>query len=161
MSLQDDRIPYVRVRNPELRVGWIDFVGAIPWEWFVTLTFDPKRVFPVGRERAGREATRWCQSLAWMYRRPVGWLISPERGRSGQWHAHALLIGLPRDISDAAAPWESRNGKINLRRSYRGLGATLYATKETGPSGEVLLSDTLHLYLPGKQGTTVGRSVRF
>jgi hypothetical protein len=36
--------------------AWGEFFGRVPWEWFVTLTVDPKRRFPISRELVSREA---------------------------------------------------------------------------------------------------------
>ena len=116
----------VRVRGAALLVAWVDFLSCIPWEFFVTLTFDPKRVFPVDCTRAEREAFRWCGQVGYALRRPVGWLIALERHASGQWHAHVLLVGVPPDISALdvtgvslrreAGPREVRRNKT--RRSF-------------------------------------------
>ncbi len=46
----------VRVRGAVLLVAWVELLGHVRWDLFVTLTFDPKRVFPVGCTRAGKEA---------------------------------------------------------------------------------------------------------
>jgi hypothetical protein len=136
----------VRVRGAMLRLAWVEFLGRIPWDLFVTLTFDEKRVFPVGRIRAGREAFRWCGHVGWALRRPVAWLIALERGASGQWHAHVLLVGVPHDISALATMWELRNGRIDVRPVSNAIGVVLYTTKEAALSGELVLSDTLTLY---------------
>jgi len=136
----------VRVKGAMLRLAWVEFVGHIPWDLFVTLTFDEKRVFPVGRIRAGREAFKWCGHIGWALRRPVGWLIALERGASGQWHAHVLLVGVRHDISALATMWELRNGRVDVRPVTNGTGVVLYSTKEAAFSGEVVLSDTLTLY---------------
>lgn len=136
----------VRVPRAELQLGWVSFLDQVPWVLFVTLTFDPRRVYPVNCFRAGQEAFRWCGVIGWAVRGPVAWLIAPERGVSGQWHAHALLAGVPNDISAQAALWQARNGRIHVRPVDDLSKATLYATKQEAFSGEVILSDTLRLY---------------
>lgn len=136
----------VRVPRAELRLGWVTFLDIVPWDVFVTMTFDPKQVYPVTCDRAGKEAFTWCGIVGWALRRPVAWLIAPERGKSGQWHAHVLLAGVPRDISALAELWQIRNGRIHLRPVDDLSKATLYATKQEASSGEVILSDTLALY---------------
>ena len=110
----------VRVRGAALLVAWVDFLSCIPWEFFVTLTFDPKRVFPVDCTRAEREAFRWCGQVGYALRRPVGWLIALERHASGQWHAHVLLVGVPPDIS-ALATTERGKAKQDTAKLRRGL----------------------------------------
>jgi hypothetical protein len=136
----------VRVPRAMLRLAWVEFLGLVPWDLFVTLTFDPKRVFPVNCTRAEREAFRWCGSIGYALRRPVGWLIALERGVSGQWHAHVLLVGVPHDISALATMWELRNGLINVQPVNNTIGVVLYSTKQAALSGEVVLSDTLAAY---------------
>lgn len=143
----------VRVRDPELRVGWLEFAGEIRWDWFVTLTFDPKRVYPVNRQRAEREALGWCQDVARAYRSRVAWLVATERGHSGQWHAHTLLVGLSLDLSPLAKIWELRNGRVNVQRVRGSLETLLYVTKDAAISGDIVLSDTLTHYLqPCRKG---------
>jgi len=135
------------VAIPQLHRAWDEFLGHLPWDYFVTLTFDPKRVFPVGRERARREALAWCNTVAATLRLPVGWLVALERGRSGLWHAHVLLIGVPQDINAAAGVWHARNGRIDVQRVTAASGALLYSSKEAYSTGEICLSDTLYRYL--------------
>src|SRR5450759_2104829 len=84
-----------RLRRGAVHRAWAKWLGRLPWELFVTLTFDPKRVFPVSQDRASREAGQWCNETSRIYRLPIGWVIAPERGTSSQWHAHALMVGVP------------------------------------------------------------------
>ena len=136
----------VRVRGALLQAAWVDFLGRLPWELFVTLTFDPSRVYPVGRVRASREAFRWCGHVAWTLRHELAWLIAVERGRSGQWHAHALLAGVEHDISAVAAIWRMRNGQVDVRAVHDTQRIVLYSTKQAALSGEIVLSDSVGLY---------------
>jgi hypothetical protein len=147
MVQQDADRGVTRVAARRLHQTWGAFLGRVPWEWSVTLTFDPHRVFPVGRRRADWEASHWCDELGWIYRRPIGWVYTTERGRNGQWHAHALLVGLGSlSIAPAAAIWRVRNGYLNTRRVYAGQRAVLYATKEACRTGDVVVADTLTHY---------------
>jgi len=129
-----------------LRAAWVDFLGRVPWEMFVTLTFDPNRVYPVGRIRAGREAFKWCGHVAWTLRQQIVWLIALEQGRSGQWHAHALLADVKHDISALVAVWRMRNGYADLRPVRDTAGVVLYSTKQAAFSGEIVLSDSVASY---------------
>ena len=135
-----------RVPNATLQLAWVDFLSRVPWDIFVTLTFDQKRVFPVTCARAGNDAFRWCGYVAWALRRPIAWLIAPERAASGQWHAHALLVGVPQNISILSKAWELGRGRIDVRRIHNSAGVVLYSTKEAAFSGDILLSDTLARY---------------
>lgn len=134
-----------RVRST-LELAWGDFLGRIPWELFVTLTFDPKRVFPVREARAEKEMFQWCCQLEFALRRPVASLIAVERGRSGQWHGHVLLAGVPSDISPLPALWELRNGRISVKPVHAIEGIVLYATKEAALSGNLVLSEAVGRY---------------
>jgi hypothetical protein len=136
----------VRVQGAMLLLAWADFMGTIPWDLLVTLTFDPKRVFPVSSARAEKETLAWCGLVGWTFRRPVAWLIALERHQSGQWHAHVLLAGLPNDIAPLAQLWTLRNGEINVQVVSNSVGAVLYSTKEAALSGAIILSDTVVRY---------------
>lgn len=137
------RPPFVRVKNPLLQMAWVEFLGGVPWEWFVTLTFDAKKVRSMSRQTASREAVRWCGDIERCLRRSIGWLIALERHKSGRWHAHALLAGLPPGIplDHFAALWEHRNGRVDLRSAGDPTRRCLYLTKEAAADGELLLSD--------------------
>lgn len=137
---------FARLRGEHLIAAWAAWLGGLPWEWFVTLTFDPGRRYPVSAQLAGREAVTWCGHVGCALRVPVAWLIALERGRSGQWHAHALIAGTQRDLSSATPLWEARNGGVDVRPVHNAHGVVLYSTKEAALSGELILSDTLWRY---------------
>jgi len=130
-----------------LRRAWSEFLGRLQWQQSVTLTFDPKRVFPVSRERAEREASWWCAQLARVARRAVGWLFAAERTANGLWHVHVLVIGagrLPWKLMNDL--WRTRNGHAKIVPVHDTSGAVLYTTKEAYRTGEIVLSDTLTRY---------------
>ncbi len=143
-----------RLRRGAVHNAWAQWLGHLSWELFITLTFDPKKVFPVGQDRASREAVRWCNDTSRAYRRPLGWVVAPERGTSGQWHGHALMIGVPMArgelsrLSEALGMWEARNGSIRVDPVDRVSGITLYTTKQAAAAGTIVLSDTMHRYRP-------------
>jgi hypothetical protein len=137
-----------RAAGDILARAWSNYLSRIPWEFFASLTFDPKRVFPVSRECASREAFWWCGSLGHLYRRTVTWIYVVERGHTGLWHAHALIIGAgeqPRWLA-ALETWRERNGKIDLQPVSDVRGVAMYTTKELAAEGEIVLSDTLARY---------------
>jgi hypothetical protein len=144
-----------RLRAHEVQAVWADYLARLPWQLFVTLTFDPTKVFPVDQNRASREAFAWCNDAARIYRRPLGWVYAPERGKSGQWHAHALIIGAPFEggepsqLPEAAGMWTARNGDIDVRRVFAVEGITLYTTKQAAEAGDLVWSDTLGRYRHG------------
>jgi hypothetical protein len=137
-----------RLRGTELEQAWGDFLGGVPWELFATLTFDPRRWRSVDRNLAVKEATWWCHQVGRLTRRPVAWLIAPERHHSGSWHAHALLVGLPpAGLGDAPeVMWQQRCGRIDIRNVYAGRQVVVYATKSAALNACVEFSDTLKRY---------------
>jgi hypothetical protein len=139
-----------RLRGTDLEQAWGDFLGGVPWELFVTLTFDPKRWRSVDRNLAVKEATWWCYQVGRLTRRPVAWLIAPERHQSGSWHSHVLLVGLPPAGLGGApeAMWKQRCGRIDVRNVYAGRQVVVYATKSAALAACVELSDTLKRYRP-------------
>ena len=139
---------HARLTGTHLRDAWARFLGRFPWEWFVTLTFDPKRIFPVSRTRVEREAIWWGQSVAKACRSPVGWICAPERGRGGLWHGHVLMLEESKDWSPEStlSMWRERNGRIDAQRVTDQAGITLYTTKQAAAAGTIMLSDTLTRY---------------
>ena len=136
-----------RLRGKALQDAWIHFLGPLPWQSFVTLTFDPKRVYPVNCAKAGREAFTWCNLAARTLRCPLGWVYAPERSRSGQWHVHALIMGTsPESLTVPAAIWRLRNGFTDVQPVTGRRRITLYTTKAAALTGEVVWSDTLGRY---------------
>lgn len=137
-----------RLRGPELSRAWATWLGVVEWQLFATLTFDPKRRFPVGMELASREAFWWCTQTGVLLRRPVGWLYAVERGRGGIWHAHALLAGVAAGLGPVLpAMWEQRNGIFHQRPVDGTSRAVLYTTKDAALNGEIVLSDTIRRYM--------------
>jgi hypothetical protein len=137
----------IRYDGNDLSAAWASFLGRVPWKVMVTLTFDPKRVFPVDQSRASREAWDWCTKLGWMLRRRIAWLYATERGRTGQWHAHALVADASvKDLEAALAIWKLRNGTTHARKVSAGFVAVLYVTKSARYGTEVVLSDEIVLY---------------
>jgi hypothetical protein len=138
----------LRVNGPELRLAWAEFLGRIPWDMFTTLTFDSKRVFPVGRELADREVFWWLSVAGHIFRRPIGWVYVVERHASGLWHGHALVSGAGAAASWKVASdiWRVRNGLADIQRVDSIEGAALYTSKSVAVDGEVVLSDTLSRY---------------
>jgi hypothetical protein len=134
-----------RVRGTLLTRAWGDWLGRVPWQDFITLTFDPKKVFPVGRDRASSEAFRWLSHAEYAERRPLAWAYSTERGRSGHWHVHALVAGSTGvNWSRLSQVWKRHNGIVDVRPVYDGRGVTLYTTK-AGADAEVVIADTVTL----------------
>lgn len=134
---------HVRIKNPLVQTGWLTFVGGVPWEWFVTLTFDPKKRWSVSRALAERETVRWCADIERYGRCPCGWMAALEQHKSGRWHAHLLLTGVTIDLTPLTALWQIRNGRADLQAAGSPVRRTLYMTKEAAAKGHILLGEGL------------------
>jgi hypothetical protein len=132
----------------EVHKAWQAGFGSLAWEYLVTLTFDPNKAFPVGEDKAERETLWWCGFLSHICRAPIGWISAAERGRSGQWHSHVLLIGVTSsyNLSTALRVWRVRNGMCNRRNVHNVGGAVLYTTKEAYATGNIQVSETISRY---------------
>ena len=148
-----------RLRGAMVQPAWGQFLGRVPWEQFETLTFDPARRHGLGRRLAAAEALRWCAFLAWISRRPVGWMHAAEVGAGGMWHVHVPVVGLPRDCWPVAKTvWEKRNGRADVRSVDSPHVATLYTTKQAAETGTVVFADVLDRYgTAGSVGPTGAR----
>jgi hypothetical protein len=141
-----------RLRGWALQKAWADLLSRVQWDCFVTLTFDPDRVYPVRRQKASRESFAWCNQTARMLRRPIGWIYASERGRAGQWHSHVLIVGAsPECLVVPADAWRLRNGFVDVRRVDNSGRLALYATKSAALSGEIVWSETLTYYRDRRQ----------
>lgn len=134
-----------RLRGDELARVWGEWLGRIQWEIFATLTFDSKRGFRLTRDMAGREAFWWLGLVAHLCRRSLAWAYAVERGKSGLWHAHALIVGAGEPSwSTLEGVWRMRNGMAVAKPVHSVPGIALYMTKQAS-DGEVFLSDTVTL----------------
>ena len=148
----------IRLPSDDLARAWAHFLGRVPWAAMVTLTFDLKRIFPVGQTRASREAWWWCCSLGRIFRRPVAWLYTTERGRSGAWHAHALVAGLSvAEVNSAANMWRVGTGLADVREVWDGQGAVRYVSKRIRYDTEVVFSETIGMYQDRLRREEAGR----
>lgn len=66
----------LKVARHELHQAWVEFLGHLHWEWFVTLTFGPKRVSDVSRERAN--------GVSAVVRRLISTALAHERRREAR-----------------------------------------------------------------------------
>lgn len=154
-DVNDDWRERERLNGRALAQAWSGYLGRIPWEWSATLTHDPRRVFPVNRELASKEAHWWLGLVAHVSRRPVAWAYVVERSRNGLWHTHALLAGVGRpDRRVLEGVWRVRNGHAVIKRVRDVRGVALYTTKQA-TDGEVVLSDTVTLARFGDLETSV------
>ena len=150
-------LPHIKVR---IKQGWTDLIQGYKWDWFCTLTFDPKRhaapnglVHPekafkcfryfincLNRELYGR---RWKKHGQGVY-----WVLAFEPQKSGLLHFHALIAGSA-DLNESARRfywmdfWNKEFGfaKIEVPTGQEQVSA--YCSKYVSKGGEIEFSDNL------------------
>lgn len=141
--------------------GWIQEAG--PWDYFVTLTFDPWEIARGRfRDARGRETSlppavsSWCAQRRFtsflkraptVLERPVEGVVAMEFHKSGQPHGHGLLRAaggaLKGDIAALSEDWRGLggNGWIRLERPKSARDVAGYCAKYmTKDLGHLVLS---------------------
>lgn len=162
-TVSDPQREAERLRGALLVAVWGVYLGLIKWNALVTLTFDPKRTYSVSQDRAVREAIAWCNDMERALRRPLGWVVAPERGPSGRWHAHVLVVGTDAmSLRTLGASWRARNGFLDARavNADEHAAVAVYASKEAALTGSVVMSDTIQRHIPALTGQHAGAGRR-
>lgn len=74
-----------------------DLARGLKWDWFITLTFDPKVADRFDYNAVSALVLKFTQSLRWY---KCLYLIIPEQHKSGAWHFHGLVKGkLPVEVA--------------------------------------------------------------
>ncbi len=89
------------------------------FRWFVTLTFDPKKVDSSDYETAKTALLKWCRKMRDECKvhdehKHFDYLMIPELHKSGAVHFHGLLGDIPAHFVEAANP---KTGKPVIRHS--------------------------------------------
>lgn len=97
-SSPDDRA-YSRYKHLyESRSNLIDLVYhnslIKPWEYFVTLTFDPKEVDSLDYEVASKALAKWLDNIKHQNKH-MAYVLVPEFHKSGRIHFHGLFRDVP------------------------------------------------------------------
>ena len=61
------------------------------WEWFITLTFDRKKIDRYDYNVCSKAVRKWLQNMRRMYAPDLMYLIIPEMHKDGAFHFHGLL----------------------------------------------------------------------
>lgn len=85
-------------------VGMVyDIAKSTLWDWFITLTFDPKKVYSHNYDECVDVIKRFTDLLRHISKDFV-YLLVPEKHESGAYHFHGLIKG-PLPVSEAFSPW--------------------------------------------------------
>ena len=79
--------------------------------WFVTLTFNPRKINSSDYRTAKTALQKWCRKMRDRYKR-FDYLLIPELHKSGAVHFHGLLGDIPADFVEAVNP---KTGKPLIR----------------------------------------------
>lgn len=80
-----------------------DLAKSTLWDWFITLTFDPKQVDSYDYDECARYIKLFIDRLRHKSEDFV-YLFVPEKHESGRYHFHALIKG-PLEAEEAVNPW--------------------------------------------------------
>lgn len=87
------------------------------FEWFVTLTLDPKKNDSYNFEESKKLLLKWCRYMRDTYGK-FDYLIIPEFHKSGAVHFHGLLGDIPANFVEAIHPKSGQPLMRNDRQIY-------------------------------------------
>lgn len=61
------------------------------WEWFVTLTFDKRKIDRYDYSLCCKSVREWLKNMRNRYCKELKYLVVPEMHKDGAWHFHALM----------------------------------------------------------------------
>jgi len=143
-----DRGAEARLTGTRLREAWGSFLGRFLWQWFVTPTFDPARVFPVSCAVVEREETLVGTDDRKDGPTAGGMGVCARAGSGGIVACAQAAARRPQGQSPRPAlpVWQVRNGRIEVRRVTDQAGIALYTSKEAADAGTLVLSNTFTQY---------------
>lgn len=138
-----------------------------PWEWFVTLTLDPKKYDRYNLEKFHKDLSAFIKSTNRRLGSHISYLFVPERHKNGAWHMHGLVNNLPNQLlsvnSNGYYNWDEYSsvfGFINLSPVKSHAAVSLYITKHLGKqiyNGSVEVGSHLYYCSRGlSRGSIVG-----
>lgn len=65
------------------------------WEWFVTLTLNPKYHDRKDLKNYKTKLSTWLKNYNRLHQTDIKYLLIPENHKDGSWHIHGLMMGLP------------------------------------------------------------------
>jgi hypothetical protein len=134
----------IRINSRRVRDGWGMFLADYPWEFFLTLTTDPRKYPRASESRLSRDVFRLCGQLSYLSRRQVSWAYAIEGGGGPALHAHVLTMNCTADgRRGALAGWQARCGKTHWEPVTSSARAAAYLCKSIGSQGEIVFSDSL------------------
>lgn len=72
-----------------------DLSRSNEWEWFLTFTFAKTKVDRYDYKQCMKKLSKWLNNIKTRHAPSLQYLIVPEQHKSGAWHFHGLLKGIP------------------------------------------------------------------
>ena len=93
----DKEEPPQRLANNLSRARTTIFELALcnDWEYFITLTLDPKKYDRTNLPLFRKDLSRFIRNYRAKYNANIRYLLIPENHKDGAWHMHGFLTGLP------------------------------------------------------------------
>lgn len=139
-----------------LRDAWADFLSPVPFQWFVTLTFETN-VHPEAAIKRWRrftnEINRSLYGRRWMKKDHGGiyWIVALERQKRGVVHFHALM-GDIHDLNEITRrldwmdEWYAMAGIARIEPIRSSEAVLRYVTKYVIKDGDIEFSKNLGNY---------------
>lgn len=93
-TIQDFRFKALRsfkVSKTRSKNKIYDYSRSNDWEWFVTITFDPKKVDSFNYDDCTKKLSKWLNNIRSRYCSNMKYFFVPEIHKSGRYHFHGLL----------------------------------------------------------------------
>ena len=72
-----------------------EYARANTWEWFVTLTFDPKKIDSTDYDLVSAKVSQWLKDMRKRYAKDMKYIVVPELHADGKkYHFHALMTNI-------------------------------------------------------------------
>lgn len=76
------------------------------FEYFVTLTLDPKKIDRYDGAAVTKTLSRWCDNM--VRRHGLRYILVPEQHRDGAFHFHGFMSGPGLIVTDSGIRWDGR-----------------------------------------------------
>lgn len=91
------RAESIRTSISRTRSRVYELAACNSWEWFVTFTLNPEKYDRYNLAAWREDFTQFIRNQRRLHGWSVKYLFVPEMHKSGAWHMHGLVMGLPAD----------------------------------------------------------------
>jgi hypothetical protein len=104
-----------------------DYARSNDFEWFVTMTFNPKELDSFDYNECSKKLSKWLNNIRVRYAPDLQYLFVPELHKSGRYHFHGLISNIG-DLKMVESGHYSSSGQMIYNIGNYNLGFTT-ATK--------------------------------